>query len=355
MIQSMELPPVRVRSMRVEATAVRLKRALVDARERIPGDGRVRVELEADDGAIGEASVFLGRPAGSTEALRVLLESVFRPLVEATEFDEPKVLNSVLRREVDYMGSTGFASFAICCIDQAAWQLQAFRHACSLSKLLGGRCRQVPAYCTAVWLHQSRDEALEALQLGLANGFTRFKVKVGHPNRRLEEERLHDIRAWLPHSSELILDANQGFDLEGAFRIGSLAADLGALWFEEPINMGDLVGLRKLSRNLPLPLAGGERSWHQDHLRDLFIRGEVRVMQPDLRRLGGISPVLEVMEFCEAEGLTYSNHGGGRTHLELMGIAPGEGLFESGVEPPEGVRILEGNALLETALSSSQE
>lgn len=66
--------------------------------------------------------------------------------------------------------------------------------------------------------------------------------------------------------------------------------------------------------------------------RDLFVRRAVDIVQPDLRRAGGLTECLEIGLMADAFNIPYASHGGG-VHLHLLAALPNTLFMESGLLP----------------------
>src|SRR3954447_970259 len=77
-------------------------------------------------------------------------------------------------------------------------------------------------------------------------GIPRVKIKVGESwgtrtDRDLARTRL--ARQTVGDAVELFVDANGGYTVGQAVRMGRAYDDLGVTWFEEPVSSDDLAGL----------------------------------------------------------------------------------------------------------------
>jgi L-alanine-DL-glutamate epimerase-like enolase superfamily enzyme len=72
----------------------------------------------------------------------------------------------------------------------------------------------------------------------------------------------------------------------------------------------------------------------------LFERDGVGVVQPDLRRAGGLTECLEIGLMAHGFNIPYASHGGG-AHLHLLAALPNTLYMESGLLP-EGGALVDG-------------
>ena len=62
--------------------------------------------------------------------------------------------------------------------------------------------------------------------------------------------------------------------------------DVGIDWIEFPIPIEDRIGYQRLAERMEVPLALGSSFDHRDDFRRVMEKGEIRVLRPDVLRLG---------------------------------------------------------------------
>ena len=105
----------------------------------------------------------------------------------------------------------------------------------------------------------------------------------------------------------------------------------------------DTEGHARLAGKLDIPIATGENRYGQAAFRDLIARGGVGVVQPDLRRAGGLTDCLEIGLMAAGFGVPYASHGGG-AHIHALAALPNTIYVESGLLPADGrVELVDGS------------
>lgn len=207
-------------------------------------------------------------------------------------------------------------------------------------RLLGAARDRVPAYAMVGWLDYDLDELAAQSRLAVSQGFRGVKVKVGAPTLEEDLRRLAVVREVIGERGLLMVDANQVFPVKEALRRGLAYQDLGCYWFEEPLRADDEEGLAELARRLTIPIAAGENLYGRRQFRSLFERRAVDIVQPDLRRAGGLTECLEVGLTADAFGVSYASHGGG-PHLHVLAALSNTLFMESGLLK-EGEELVDG-------------
>ena len=146
-------------------------------------------------------------------------------------------------------------------VDQALWDLAAKRAGLPLFKYLGGTDATVDAYASGLCFHLSPSELEAFYAQAVADGYTRFKVKVGHRDRRVDLERLKIVSSVIGPNATLMIDANEAWTATEC--IGQVRsyedAGIPIYWIEDPVLRRDYAGLGAIRAALPhIHVNGGE-------------------------------------------------------------------------------------------------
>ncbi|MDY0747890.1 L-fuconate dehydratase [Paucibacter sp. R3-3] len=170
-----------------------------------------------------------------------------------------------------------------------------------------------PSYTTSAgWLGYPDDKLRRLAQEAVDAGFNHIKLKVG---RDLQDDvrRLRIAREVLGPDRNLMIDANQVWDVNQAIEwLGHLA--FAKPWFiEEPTSPDDVAGHRKIRQAMKghMQVATGEMCQNRIMFKQLIMEGAIDVVQIDSCRLGGVNEVLAVMLMAAKYGLKVCPHAGG--------------------------------------------
>jgi L-alanine-DL-glutamate epimerase-like enolase superfamily enzyme len=253
-----------------------------------------------------------------------------------------RALRDKLWKLTDYHGTLGLALFGIAGIDIALWDLMGKALGQPVWRLLGGARDRVPAYAMVGWLNYSLDELKDVCGRAMEQGFRGVKIKVGAPTLQEDVQRIEAVRSVVGDRGLIMVDANQVFSLNEAVARGRVYQELGCYWFEEPLRADDSAGLARLADELSLPIASGENNYGKRQFRELFERRAVDIVQPDLRRAGGVTECYEIGLMADAFNVPYASHGGG-VHLHVLAALPNTLLMESGLIPANSsLRLIDG-------------
>jgi L-alanine-DL-glutamate epimerase-like enolase superfamily enzyme len=223
------------------------------------------------------------------------------------------------------VGRSGVATQAIAALDIALYDLKAKRANLPLAKLLGAYRDSVQTYNTSGgFLHAPIEEVKERASQSLAEGIGGIKIKVGHPDSRVDLARVAAVREHIGDDVPLMVDANQQWDRPTAMRIGRILERFNLIWIEEPLDAYDAEGHAQLANALDTSIATGEMlSSVAEHL-SLIDHRSVDIIQPDAPRIGGITPFLRLSHLADQAGLQLAPHFAMEIHLHLAAAYPRE-------------------------------
>lgn len=203
-------------------------------------------------------------------------------------------------------GAGGVTTIALAGVDLALWDLHCGER--SLADVLGRRSAAVPVYGSGVNRHYTLEELVAQARRWKAAGYPAVKIKVGLPDLREDVERVAAVREVIGPDVALMVDANQRWDLLRARRAIEALAPYGLHWVEEPLPADDVAAHVELRRSVDVPIAVGENVHTGYGFRDLLAAGACDVVQPNVVRVGGITPFLRIAELARAYDVPVHPH-----------------------------------------------
>jgi L-alanine-DL-glutamate epimerase-like enolase superfamily enzyme len=202
----------------------------------------------------------------------------------------------------------GVTTLAMAAIDIGLWDLQAKAAGLSLADLIGRQRSQVPVYASGVNRHLALDELMEQVQRWIEAGHTRVKIKIGLPSLDEDIQRVAAVRRIIGPSRLLMVDANQLWDLPTARRAAKALAPFDICWLEEPLPAEDFQAYARLRDAIDIPLAAGESLYTEAQFRDMLLAGGCDYLQPNVCRVGGITPFLRIARLARLFGTPVMPH-----------------------------------------------
>jgi len=169
-----------------------------------------------------------------------------------------------------------------------------------------------PCYTTSAgWLGYDDDKLRRLCQQAVDAGFSHIKLKVG---RDLDDDirRVRIAREVLGPHRQLMIDANQVWEVNDAIDWVQQLAFAQPWFIEEPTSPDDIEGHRKIRQGVaPVKVATGEMCQNRIIFKQLMMREAIDVVQIDACRLGGVNEVLAVMLMAAKYQLPVCPHAGG--------------------------------------------
>lgn len=261
--------------------------------------------VETDRGSRGTG--FSWVPHIGRQAIDALLRFDIERAVCGWPADPVEVWNR-LRLHLREAGSGGLCTIAMAALDLALWDLAAKSVSMSVSQFLGGGATTCPAYTSGINFHFTDDELQRQVQLWVAAGATAVKVKVGHENLSDDQRRLTIVRTTIGPDRRLMVDANQRWSRSQALQALDAMAEFDLDWIEEPLDADDLDGYVDLAAASPVPIALGENLYHEFEFERFMTAGACAVIQPNIVRVGGITPFMRIGQRANELGIRLVPH-----------------------------------------------
>ena len=261
----------------------------------------VLVRAETDAGLTGHGFTYLVGPG--LIPVRSLIDTELVSLVLGEDPRETDRLFAKVESRFQSVGFAGLAARAYSAIDIALWDVKAKAAGVPLFKLLGGARDSADFFVSDVAAN-GRD-ATEVVKLGkplLRQGATGVRIEIGggEGDVQADADRVRAISDGLGEDAWVGVAAEGRFDLNTAMALGHFFQDIGVDWFEDPIPPSDETGYAKLASLMETPLAAGSTLNSREAFFRIIRAGHVRVIRPDVCRLGGITPFLKVAAVAEA-------------------------------------------------------
>jgi L-alanine-DL-glutamate epimerase-like enolase superfamily enzyme len=110
------------------------------------------------------------------------------------------------------------------------------------------------------------------------------------------------VRKLVGDGFPLAFDANNGYSVGGAIRVGRALEELGYWWFEEPVQHFHVKAMGEVARGSTSPSRPASRPIRWPRVADLIDAG-VRMVQPDIVKMGGITGLQRCVALAQAYGV----------------------------------------------------
>jgi predicted outer membrane repeat protein len=270
----------------------------------------VRIHTDAGLIGLGEASPMQGGRA----SLGMIVHDIAPMLVGRDPLDHAVVLDQALHTLVK-LGPEGALTGALAALDIALWDLKGKLTGLPIYKLIGGAWKTALPFYASIGGNGNRDVdgVLRVVEARLRDRPAAIKIRFDNNRTTLDADIAGDIakaravRRLVGDSLPLAFDANNCYTSGGAIRVGRALEDLGFWWFEEPVQHYHLRALGEVARALDITVSAGEQTYTLAALADLIEAG-VRMVQPDIVKMGGVTGLLRCAALAHAHGVELVPH-----------------------------------------------
>jgi len=313
---------MKITNMRSIIVEIPLEKPITTAIHNIRSVCAIAVILDTDAHISGESYLFTIGP----KKLKVLNEMLLS-LGEFVIGQDPRYTEKIwadIWRNINFFGHKGVSIFALSTLDMACWDIKGKAADLPLFQLLGAYRDKVQVYASGgLWLSSSIDELQREAEDLLTQGFRAMKMRIGKPKIFEDIDRVRAVRKAIGPDTVLMVDANQGFTVQHAIKLGRSLDEFDIFWFEEPVPAYHLEGSAQVRKALPsMYLASGETEYTRYGFKQMLDANAANLLMPDLLRVGGITEFIKVAHLAESMEVPVSPHLFTEQSLQLMGSIP---------------------------------
>jgi predicted outer membrane repeat protein len=270
----------------------------------------VRVHTDAGLIGLGEASPMQGGRA----SLGMIVHDIAPMLVGRDPLDHAVLLDQAMHTLVK-LGPEGALTGALAALDIALWDLKGKLTGLPVYKLIGGAWKTALPFYASIGGNGDRDvdAVVRAVEVRLRDKPAAVKIRFDNARTTLDADIPGDIakaravRKLVGDGFPLAFDANNCYTSGGAIRVGRALEDLGYWWFEEPVQHYHVRAMGEVARALDITVSAGEQTYTLAALAELIDAG-VRMVQPDIVKMGGITGLLRCAALAHAHGVELVPH-----------------------------------------------
>jgi galactonate dehydratase len=290
----------------------------------------VLLRLRTDEGIDGVGELALAYGTGSEAGVGMLKQMAERYVLNADPMRIEAMWHTLFRRTFWGQGGGPVVYGAMSAIDMALWDIKGKALGVPVCGLLGGPVSDTLRVYANGWYTTRTDkgrrscgspeEYAEAAEKVVADGynamkFDPFAVRADgvwdYPERLLTKERadlayarVAAVRDAVGPDVDILVEVHGNLGTTSAIEFGRRIADLRPFFYEEPVDAMNVEAMLKVSQNVPVPIAAGERLYTRYGFREYIEKQALDILQPDMGLAGGISEVKKIAAYAE----TYDIH-----------------------------------------------
>jgi galactonate dehydratase len=286
----------------------------------------VLLRIHTDEGISGVGELALAYGTGNAGGQGMLRNMAERFLIGADPFRIEQMWDTLFRGTFWGQGGGPVVYGAMSAIDEALWDIKGKALGVPVYELLGGSCWDKLRVYANGWYGGcvQPEEYAEAARKVVADGFDAMKFdpfavsadgQWAYPRRALDAERaelsyqrVKAVREAVGPDVDILVEVHGNLGTTSAIQIGKRLEEFKPFFYEEPVDAMNVECMRKVSENVDIPIAAGERLYTRYGFRE-YIEGQVLdILQPDLGLAGGISETKKIATFAETYDLHVQPH-----------------------------------------------
>lgn len=230
------------------------------------------------------------------------LVSAMGKLVLGKDEDDINDIWEFLRRK-SHSGGYGVTTGALAGIDLALWDIKGKKLKMPIFRLFNSSSRRVRRYASLIKYAKS-DYAYRVVKYLIDSGYERIKL---HQSPEQAIEVISKVRKEFGNKPEIMIDLNCALKFDQAKDYCEKINKFEPKWVEEPLwPVDDFKSLSKL--NKITPIAAGENFFSYFDYERLLELEALSFYQPDLTKIGGITPAVPILNLLNAHSEKIAFH-----------------------------------------------
>jgi D-arabinonate dehydratase len=321
----------------------------------------ILVEIFTDEGITGVGFLTGLGVAHQSESpiIKYCIDKALRPMIVGQDpFAREHLWKSMFKNTTRF-GRKGAMVRAISGVDIALWDIAGKAANMPCYKLIGYNRTEIPVYASGGHYAGAGENDLDGLgeeiRSYVEKGFQAIKIKVGRKSVREDLRRVAKAREVAGDRINIMVDANLNWNINDAVRFCDGAKELNLYFVEEPLEPDDYESYKALADRTNIPIAAGESEYTKYGFLALVNSG-VRVIQPDVCRVGGVTEWLKAASLGQCWNLCVVPHGVQEIHVTCCACSTNavmteyftsehplqQFLSELFVQMDEGLRVVNG-------------
>lgn len=296
----------------------------------IGGRYPVLVQLFTDTGisGLGDAAVAYG--AGTTAAAAMVSELCEKFILGKDPFNIEALWSEMYDHTFWAKGGGPIVFAGISAIEQALYDIKGKALNVPVYELLGGKIRDKARVYANGWSFRANDpdEYALATEKVINDGYTAMKLyplstslndaegHIRHVSHRSIDRKAEDlavarvraVRDAVGPDIDLMLDMSAELTTDAIIRIARKVEDQDIMFLEEPVDPFNVEALKKVSEQVQMPVAVGERLYTRYGFRRVLELQAADILQPDIGNTGGIMETKKIAAMAEVYNMRIQPH-----------------------------------------------
>jgi galactonate dehydratase len=293
----------------------------------------IRVNTDEGISGLGEVGLAYGTGhSGGAGYVKNLAESF---LLGADPLNTEGLWETMFRNTFWAQGGGPVVFGGISAIDIACWDIKGKVLGQPIYQLMGGKTNDnLRTYASQIQLGWDKDkvfmsirpeEYAEAARIAVAEGYDAVKIdpfiidehgqKTPPLNKILKNktikmayERIKAVRDTVGDDVDILIELHSATGAASAIQVGHALEEFKCMIYEEGVHYLNVALQEKLTRNVNIPMAAGERLYTRWGYRQYFEKQVLDMIQPDLCLVGGMTEGKKVCDYAHVYDITVQVH-----------------------------------------------
>ncbi|MFO7918930.1 MAG: mandelate racemase/muconate lactonizing enzyme family protein [Anaerolineae bacterium] len=295
----------------------------------------VILRLTADEGIYGVGELALAYGTGSAAGVGMLKQMVERFVIGADPTRIEEMWHTLFRRTFWGQGGGPVVYGGMSAIDEALWDIKGKALGQPVCELLGGKTNDVLRVYANGWYAEydeqgdrvscnTPEEYAEAAYRVVEDGYDALKFDpfavteegewdyteraLSRERADLAYERVAAVRRAVGSEVDILVEVHGNLGTTSAIEMGRRLVELEPFFYEEPVDAMNVECMCKVTENVPIPIAAGERLYTRYGFREYIEKQALDILQPDMGLAGGITEVKKIAAQAEVYDLHIQPH-----------------------------------------------
>jgi len=281
----------------------------------------VRIFTDAGITGIGQVQ--------SSHGLEDVIGMARQILIGSNPLDSAVLTHKFIHRNGYSGGWVGWSIQVWSGIETALWDIAGKCYGVPIAQLLGGKYRHRVRIYADLHAGDSRDPAhwAERAKFAVDKGFTAVKFDidtfvhgftgggydqerrpVSNPELYEMVEQIGAVRRAVGPGVDIAVDCHWSYSVADAIRIGHALSEFDLLFFEDPVQLGDYVGLKAVADSVACPVGYGEKQHTTVSWVPILESRAINIALPDFMDGGGIAYGRDLAHMCEIRSIPLCPH-----------------------------------------------
>ncbi|MCK4222517.1 MAG: mandelate racemase/muconate lactonizing enzyme family protein [Dehalococcoidia bacterium] len=301
----------------------------------------VIIRVVTDEGIYGAGEISLTYGSAAKAAVGILRDYASEYLIGADPARIEFMWEGLYRRTFWGQGGGPVIYGGISAIDEALWDIKGKMLGVPVYELMGGKMRdRIHLYANGWYIDRTLiqpEEYAEAALRVVADGYDALKFDplmvtpegewqwvrrtIDNPKRfRLAVERVRAVREAVGPDVDILIEMHGNLGVTDAILLGKEFEAFKPLFYEEPVDPMNVECMKKVSENVNIPIASGERLYTRYGFREFIEKQALNILQPDIGLTGGLTEVKKIASYAETYNLHVQPHNCGGPVSAAVGL-----------------------------------